>query len=51
MLGESGLGQIARARGDKEKALAAFVAAREKVEAEQGNKSKDAEYFAHIRQT
>ena len=36
-------GQIARARGDKQKALAAFAAAREKMEAQQGDKPKDAD--------
>ena len=34
-------GQIARARGDKQKALAAFAAAREKMEAQRGDKPKD----------
>ena len=41
-------GQIARARGDKQKALVAFAAAREKMEAQQSNKPKDAEYFAGV---
>ena len=41
-------GQIARARGDKQKALAAFAAAREKREAQSGDKAKDAFYFADI---
>jgi tetratricopeptide (TPR) repeat protein len=41
-------GQIARARGDKQKAQAAFAAAREKLEAQQGDKPKDAPYFADI---
>jgi serine/threonine protein kinase/Tfp pilus assembly protein PilF len=41
-------GQIARARGDKQKALAAFAAAREKMEAQQGDKPKDEEYFARV---
>ena len=41
-------GQIARARGDKQKALAAFAAAREKMEAQQGDKPKDEEYFAGV---
>jgi serine/threonine-protein kinase len=41
-------GQIARARGDKEKAQTAFATAREKLEAEQGDKPKDASYFADI---
>jgi tetratricopeptide (TPR) repeat protein len=39
-------GQIARARGDKQKAMAAFAAAREKMEAQRGDKPKDADYFA-----
>ena len=43
-------GQIARARGDKQKALAAFAAAREKMEAHQGDKPKDEEYFARSRE-
>ena len=41
-------GQIARARGDKQKALAAFAAARQKMEAQQGDKPKDADYFAGV---
>ena len=41
-------GQIARARGDKQRALAAFAAAREKLEAQQGDKPKDAPYFAGV---
>ena len=41
-------GQIARARGDNQKALAAFAAAREKMEAQQGDKPKDADYFAGV---
>ena len=41
-------GQIARARGDKQKALAAFAAAREKMEAQQGDKPKDVDYFAGV---
>ncbi len=41
-------GQVARARGDKQKALAAFAAAREKMEAQQGDKPKDALYFAGV---
>ena len=41
-------GQIARARGDKQKAQAAFAAARAKMEAQQGDKAKDAPYFADI---
>ena len=35
-------GAVARARGDKQKALAAFAAARKKVEAKWGDKLKDA---------
>ena len=41
-------GQIARARGDKQKALAAFAAAREKMEAQHGDKPKDVDYFAGV---
>jgi TolB-like protein/class 3 adenylate cyclase len=41
-------GQVARARGDKQKALAAFAAAREKMEAQQGDKPKDVPYFAGV---
>ena len=41
-------GLVARARGDKQKALAAFAAARKKMEAQQGDKPKDADYFADI---
>jgi serine/threonine protein kinase/tetratricopeptide (TPR) repeat protein len=41
-------GQIARARGDKQKAMAAFAAAREKMEAQRGDKPKDADYFAGV---
>jgi TolB-like protein/Flp pilus assembly protein TadD len=41
-------GQIARARGDNQKAMAAFAAAREKMEAQQGDKPKDADYFAGV---
>ena len=41
-------GQVARARGDNQKALAAFAAAREKIEAKSGDKPKDAPYFADI---
>jgi TolB-like protein len=41
-------GQIARARGDKQKAMAAFAAAREKMEAKQGDKPKDVDYFAGV---
>ena len=38
-------GQVARARGDKEKAMAVFAAARDKFTATWGNKAKDAQYF------
>jgi tetratricopeptide (TPR) repeat protein len=41
-------GQVARARGDKQKALAAFAAARKKVDAWWGDKPKDASYFADV---
>jgi tetratricopeptide (TPR) repeat protein len=41
-------GQSARARGDKQKATAAFAAAREKMEAQQGDKPKDVDYFALV---
>jgi len=41
-------GQVARARGDNQKALAAFAAARKKIEAKWGDKPKDAPYFADI---
>jgi len=41
-------GQVARARGDKQKTVAAFAAARQKIEAQQGDKPKDAAYFANI---
>jgi TolB-like protein/thioredoxin-like negative regulator of GroEL len=41
-------GLVARARGDKEKALAAFAAARKKMEAVWKKKPKDASYFADI---
>jgi serine/threonine protein kinase len=41
-------GQVARARGEKQKALAAFAAAREKVEALARNQRKDGWYFARI---
>jgi len=41
-------GQIARTRGDKQKALAAFAAARQKMDAQQGDKPKDADYFAGV---
>jgi serine/threonine protein kinase/TolB-like protein/Flp pilus assembly protein TadD len=39
-------GQIARARGDKQKALAIFAAARKKVDATWGDKPKDELYLA-----
>jgi tetratricopeptide (TPR) repeat protein len=38
-------GQVARARGDKQKALAVFAAVRKKVNATWGDKPKDEEYF------
>jgi TolB-like protein len=41
-------GQVAHARGDKQKAMAAFAAARKKMEAIWGDKPKDAPYFADI---
>jgi len=41
-------GQVARARGDAQKALAVFAAARKKVEATSGDKPKDASYFADV---
>jgi serine/threonine protein kinase/TolB-like protein len=41
-------GQIARAHGDKEKALAAFAAARNKVEARSADKPEDAAYLAEV---
>jgi TolB-like protein len=41
-------GLVARARGDKQKAMAAFVAARGKRQAASGDKPKDAPYFADI---
>jgi tetratricopeptide (TPR) repeat protein len=41
-------GQIARARGDKEKALAVFAAARKKWDAAWGDTPKDEAYFARI---
>jgi eukaryotic-like serine/threonine-protein kinase len=41
-------GQVARARGDKEKALAAFTAAREKEEAKLSEKPDDPGYLAGI---
>jgi eukaryotic-like serine/threonine-protein kinase len=41
-------GLVAVARGDKQKALGAFAAAREKREATSGDRPKDAVYFADI---
>jgi TolB-like protein/Tfp pilus assembly protein PilF len=41
-------GQIAHARGDKQKALAAFAAARKRLDATWGEKAKDADYFAGV---
>jgi TolB-like protein/Flp pilus assembly protein TadD len=41
-------GLVARARGDKQKVLAAFTAARKKLEATWGDKPQDAPYFADI---
>jgi TolB-like protein len=41
-------GQIARARGDKQKAQSVFAAAREKIEAQRGDKPKDADYSAGV---
>ena len=41
-------GQVARARGDKQKALAVFAAARKKLDATWGDKPKDEEYFAQV---
>jgi serine/threonine protein kinase len=41
-------GQVARARGDNQKALTALAAARQKMEAQQGDKPKDADYFAGV---
>jgi serine/threonine protein kinase len=41
-------GLVARARGDKQRAQAAFAAAREKIEAQQGDKPKDRPYFAGV---
>jgi len=41
-------GQVARARGDKEKALAVFAAARKKLDATWGDKPKDDEYFSRV---
>jgi tetratricopeptide (TPR) repeat protein len=41
-------GLVARARGDKQKALAAFAAAREKLEAKFGDKPDDAGYLSEV---
>src|SRR4030095_15865610 len=41
-------GQVARARGDKQKALAVFAAARKNVDATWGDKAKDADYFGLV---
>ena len=41
-------GQVAHARGDKEKALAVFAAARKKMDATWGDKPKDEEYFRRV---
>jgi serine/threonine protein kinase/Tfp pilus assembly protein PilF len=41
-------GLIARARGDKQKALAVFAAVRKKWDATWGDKPKDASYFADV---
>jgi tetratricopeptide (TPR) repeat protein len=41
-------GQVALARGDKEKALAVFAAARKRLDATWGDKPKDEEYFAKV---
>jgi serine/threonine protein kinase/tetratricopeptide (TPR) repeat protein len=41
-------GQIARARGDQQKALAAFAAARKKMETARDDKPQDGPYFADI---
>ena len=38
-------GQVARARGDKQKALAVFAAARKRLDATWGDKVKDQDYF------
>jgi len=38
-------GQVARARGDKQKALAVFAAARKRLDATWANKVKDEDYF------
>ena len=41
-------GEVARARGDKQKALAVFAAARKRVDAAWENKVKDESYFEQI---
>jgi serine/threonine protein kinase/tetratricopeptide (TPR) repeat protein len=41
-------GQIARARGDKQKALAVFAAAREKWDTMWGDKPKDGDYLSRV---
>jgi len=41
-------GQIARARGDQHKALAAFAAGRKKLQAKFGDKPEDAEYLSEF---
>jgi eukaryotic-like serine/threonine-protein kinase len=41
-------GQIARARGDKQKALAVFAAARKRLDATWENKVKDESYFEEV---
>jgi tetratricopeptide (TPR) repeat protein len=41
-------GLVARARGDNQKALAGFAAARKKLEAKLGDKPKDVDYFAGV---
>ena len=41
-------GQVARARGDKQKALAAFAAARKKLEAKFGDKPENVDYLAGV---
>jgi serine/threonine protein kinase len=41
-------GQIARARGDEQKARSVFAAARKKLDATWGDKPKDADYFTRV---
>jgi tetratricopeptide (TPR) repeat protein len=41
-------GQVARARGDKQKALAVFAAARKNLDATWGDKPKDEAYFQQV---